>query len=67
MHREHEYILERLEEEPDAVYCRSDRKDFWLPKSRCRILQQGPVGEMQKPDMIVIRIPDDLADKHGLD
>jgi hypothetical protein len=65
----YEYILERLEEEPDAVLCRDDRKSFWLPKSRCRIVQQASALEFPKPkpDMIVIRIPDDLADKHGLD
>ncbi len=62
----YEYILERLEEEPDAVLCRDDRKSFWLPKSRCRIVQQAHARERKEPDMIVIRIPDDIADKHGL-
>ena len=62
----HEYLLERLDEEPDAVYCRGEEKNFWLPKSRCRIIQQDPPWRREKPDKIVILIPNDLAAKHGL-
>jgi hypothetical protein len=62
----HEYILERLEEDSDAVLCKDEYKQFWLPKSRCRILQQDHPWERKKPDIILIRIPDDIADNYGL-
>ena len=60
-----EYVVERIGETEDYIVCAGETPDtpYYLPKGVCNIIQQAPPWRRKKPDIIIVSIPDEIADK----